>query len=72
VATGYTRYGPLKADAAAAVVDLLTPIQDRYRDLMADPAGVEKVLAQGAQKARSVAEVTLRRARDAMGLVPRP
>jgi tryptophanyl-tRNA synthetase len=72
VAAGYTQYGQLKADAAAAVIGLLTPIQERYRDLMADPAAVEKILRHGAEKARSVAEVTLRRARNAMGLVPRP
>src|SRR5699024_3970729 len=31
VAEGYTQYGPLKADAAAAVVALLEPIQKRYQ-----------------------------------------
>ncbi len=71
VAAGYTQYGPLKADTAAAVVELVRPIQERFRDLMADPAAIDKVLSQGAQKARTVAEVTLSRARDAIGLLPR-
>ncbi|HLY83182.1 MAG TPA: tryptophan--tRNA ligase, partial [Acidimicrobiales bacterium] len=33
VAAGYTRYGPLKADTAAAVIETVRPIQERYRSL---------------------------------------
>jgi tryptophanyl-tRNA synthetase len=66
------RYGPLKEDTAAAVVSLVRPIQERYRTLTADPAVAAQALAQGAGKARSVASVTLRRAREAVGLLPRP
>ena len=42
LARGYTQYGPLKADAGEAVVELLEPIQARYRELLDDPgrAGV--------------------------------
>lgn len=72
VAPGYTQYGPLKADAAAAVVGLLRPVQERYQQLASDPGHIEKVLADGADKARTVASATLTRARDAMGLLPRP
>ena len=36
-AEGYTQYGPLKADTAEAVVELLRPIQARYHELEADP-----------------------------------
>jgi tryptophanyl-tRNA synthetase len=70
-AAGYTQYGPLKADTAAAVIEMVRPIQDRYRALAADPALVEKILRRGAEKARPVASATLGRARDAMGLLPR-
>jgi tryptophanyl-tRNA synthetase len=70
-AAGYTQYGPLKADTAAAVIDMIRPIQDRYRALAADPGLVEKILRQGAEKARAVASVTYGRARDAIGLLPR-
>jgi tryptophanyl-tRNA synthetase len=65
------QYGPLKADTAAAVIKLLLPIQSHFENLAADPANTEKVLAQGAKKARGEAGRTLRRARDAMGLLPR-
>ena len=65
------QYGPLKADTAGAVVERLRPIQLRYRELAADPTGVEKVLAEGADKAQSVASAVLRRAEHAIGLLGR-
>jgi tryptophanyl-tRNA synthetase len=71
VAGSYSQYGPLKADTAAALVALLQPVQERYHDLMNDPATVEKILQHGAEKARVVAAPTLQRARNAMGLLPR-
>ncbi len=67
----YTQYGPLKADTAEAVVELLRPIQARYAELAADPGGTAAVLAKGAEKAAAVAGPTLDRARTALGLLPR-
>jgi tryptophanyl-tRNA synthetase len=66
---GYTQYGPLKADAAAAVVERLAPIQERYAALAADPAETLRLLARGAEKAEAIASVTLARAKQAIGLV---
>ena len=71
VASEYTQYGPLKADAAAAVVEFLRPVQTRCAELVADPGYVEDVLAKGAVKAQEVAAPTLDRARSAMGFLPR-
>ncbi|CAN5739764.1 tryptophan--tRNA ligase [soil metagenome] len=71
LAEGYSQYGPLKADCAEAVVELLRPVQARYAELAADPAGVAALLATGAGKARSVAAATMERARHAVGLLPR-
>ena len=70
VASDYTQYGPLKADAAAAVVELLRPLQERYREIIADPGLVRATLADGAARAREVAATTLARARQAVGLLP--
>ena len=70
VADGYTQYGPLKADTADAVIELLRPIQDRYHELAADPAETTRLLAQGADKARAVASGVLGRARQNVGLLP--
>ena len=69
LAAGYSQYGPLKADAAAAVVELIRPVQERYREVSADPSLVESVLADGAARARKVASATLARARRAVGLL---
>ena len=66
----YAQYGPLKTDAAAAVVELVRPIQERYAALVADPGEVRSLLAKGADKARAIAEVTLARAKAAVGLLP--
>jgi tryptophanyl-tRNA synthetase len=69
-ATGYHQYGPLKADAAEAVVEVLRPIQARYAELSADPAAVADILAKGAAKAQSIAAPVLARARERLGLLP--
>ena len=52
-------------------MELLTPIQERYRELLDDPAELAALLRRGADKARAVASVTLQRAYDAVGLLPR-
>ncbi len=69
VAGEYDQYGPLKDDAAAAVIELLRPVRERYAELAADPGAAELVLAQGAAKAGAVAAATLARAQDAIGLL---
>ena len=69
-AAGYTQYGPLKADTAEAVVELLRPVQERYRELAADPGTTDALLRKGAQKAEQVASATLARAERAIGLLP--
>jgi tryptophanyl-tRNA synthetase len=65
-------YGTLKQTVADAVVAFLAPLQERYRELAADPGAVDAALATGAAKADAIASVVLRRARDAVGLLPRP
>jgi len=71
VAGRYTQYGPLKADAAEAVVEFLRPVQERFHALTADPGHVAEVLAKGADKAGVVAEAVLARAQAAVGLLRR-
>ncbi len=69
VAADYSQYGPLKADLAAAVIAAVEPIRAAYRNWADDPGAVAKVLREGAVHAGEVAEATLRRASDAIGLV---
>ena len=71
LAENYTQYGPLKADTAAAVVEVLRPLRERYAELAADPGEVTRILRMGADKAAEVASKTLQRAKDAMGFLPR-
>jgi tryptophanyl-tRNA synthetase len=69
VAAEYTQYGPLKADTGEAVVEILSPIQHRYHELMGDKAELSRLLRTGAEKARAVASATLERTYSNIGLL---
>jgi tryptophanyl-tRNA synthetase len=62
-------YGAFKTTVADAVVELLRPVRERHAELAADPGEVARVLGDGAERAREIAAPTLRRAKDAMGLL---
>jgi len=70
VAELYSQYGPLKADTGAAVIEMLAPIQARYRELVADRGELAALLRKGSEKARTVASATLTRAYSAIGFLP--
>ena len=61
-------YGDLKLATAEAVVEMLTPVRERYVELRADEASLEEVLAAGAAHARSIAAETLADVRECMGV----
>ncbi len=63
-------YGQFKRDLAEVVVEHLQPIQKRYRELR-QSGDVERVLAEGAERAGRVAQETLIKMKEAMGLLPR-
>jgi tryptophanyl-tRNA synthetase len=63
-------YGDFKAAVADAVVEFLTPVRDQYAKLRGDEAGLERTLAAGAERARSIASQTLTEVRVAMGVGP--
>jgi tryptophanyl-tRNA synthetase len=63
-------YGDLKKDVAEVVVDTITPFRDRTLELMQDSAELDRILADGADRAREVAEATVRRVYDKVGLLP--
>jgi tryptophanyl-tRNA synthetase len=69
-AVGYSQYGPLKKDTAAAVVEMVRPIQQRYAELSSDPAETARLLAKGAGKAQSIAADVYDRAHRNIGLLP--
>ena len=62
-------YGQFKTDVGEAVVAVLAPIQERYRELRADPGELQRLLARGAEKARKASEPTLDAMYERMGFV---
>lgn len=63
-------YGDFKSEVADVVATYFTPIRKKAEELLADSQGLQKILAEGADKARAVASATLASAYDAIGLVP--
>ena len=64
-----TGYGQFKTDVGEAVVEALLPVQASFRELRADPAELQRLLARGAEKARKASEPTLDAMFDRMGFV---
>jgi tryptophanyl-tRNA synthetase len=62
-------YGQFKADVAEAVVALVEPIQERYRELRADDAELKRLLGIGADKAREASTPSLAAMYERMGFV---
>ncbi|SON54161.1 Tryptophan-tRNA ligase [Hartmannibacter diazotrophicus] len=62
----FSAFKPALADLA---VEKLAPIAGRMRELMADPAYVDSVLADGAARARAIAMPILNDVKDIVGLI---
>jgi tryptophanyl-tRNA synthetase len=63
-------YGDLKKDLAAVFAEFAEPIQQRVRAYLDDPAELDKILADGAARAREVAARTLATTYDRIGFLP--
>jgi tryptophanyl-tRNA synthetase len=63
-------YGAFKAAVAEALVEVLAPVGERYRELRADEEGLERTLAMGAERAREIAQDTMAEVRPLMGIGP--
>lgn len=61
-------YGPFKKDLAEAVVGLLEPMQQRYRDVR-EFGELRSILSQGAERASETAEKTLKEVQRLMGFL---
>ncbi|WP_312869872.1 tryptophan--tRNA ligase [Saccharothrix ecbatanensis] len=62
-------YGDLKKDLGEVFTEFVTPVQARVAEYLDDTAELDKVLARGAERARSVASKTLARAYDRIGFL---
>ncbi|MEC7525039.1 MAG: tryptophan--tRNA ligase [Myxococcota bacterium] len=61
-------WGHAKQDLYEALEAELGPKRDTYHRLMADHAEIDRVLAHGAERAKPIAQATLARVRDAVGI----
>ncbi len=71
LAAGGYGWGHAKQDLVQALEDTLGPMRERYQRLRADEAGLDRVLAAGAERARPIARTTMERVRDAIGIAVR-
>jgi tryptophanyl-tRNA synthetase len=62
-------YGELKEAVGESVVELLTPIRERFEAFRADERELQRLLAVGAEKARRASEPTLETMYERMGFV---
>jgi tryptophanyl-tRNA synthetase len=62
---GYTE---LKKELAELIIGTLDPLQRRYSELTADARTLEELLQKGACKAQPIAEQTLRKVKEKLGL----
>jgi tryptophanyl-tRNA synthetase len=61
-------YGPLKDEVADAIIEALAPIQRRYHELREDDAALQRFLADTASRVSRIADATLSRVQQAVGL----
>jgi tryptophanyl-tRNA synthetase len=62
------RYGDLKKQVADMVVAKLEPIQQKYREITADPAYLDGILKRSAETVMPIAEETVRLTKERMGV----
>ncbi|SCC06054.1 tryptophan--tRNA ligase [Gilliamella intestini] len=62
-------YGHLKTEVATQVIDMLTNLQAKYHEYRDDESYLFSIMQEGAEKARSKAEPTLKKVYDAIGFV---
>jgi tryptophanyl-tRNA synthetase len=61
-------WGEAKEELFRVVNRELSPLRDRFEAILADPAGLDSILARGAEKARPIAAATVKRFRHAAGI----
>lgn len=62
-------YGDLKKDLAEVVLAVATPYRERTLAYLDDPAELDRILADGADRVRPIAQQTLRRVYDRVGFL---
>lgn len=65
---GTLKFVTLKDDVAEAVFNELAPLQEKRKQLESDASYIDKVIAEGAEKARAIARKTVDEVKEKMGL----
>lgn len=61
-------YADFKRELAEVIIEGLSPLQSRYRELTAEPTYIDSLLTEGALRVRPIAEKTLAVVKDRVGL----
>jgi tryptophanyl-tRNA synthetase len=62
------RYGDLKKEVAAMVIEKLEPIQRRYREIVSEPGYLDAILRAGADAVTPIADETVSIVKERMGV----
>jgi len=65
---GGTGYGQVKNELLEILIEYFKPYRENRKSFEQDPGEIYNILKKGANKARSVAAVTLKRVKDAVGI----
>jgi tryptophanyl-tRNA synthetase len=63
------KYSELKEELANAIYKKLLPIQEKRKQFEEDPEKVDRIIKDGAEKARKIAKDTLKEVKEKMGLL---
>ena len=63
-------YGELKTQTAESVIEKLTPVRKKLKELLSDKDYLDNLMKKGAEKASEIARKTLRKVYKKVGLVP--
>jgi len=66
---GRASFSKFKEALAELATEKLTPIGDEMRRLMADPVEIDRILADGAKRARDLADPVLNKTKDIVGFI---
>lgn len=66
---GGAQFSGFKAALVDLAVEKLSPINGEMKRLLADPAEIDRILADGAQRAQAIAAVTMAEVKDIVGFV---
>jgi hypothetical protein len=65
-------YAVLKQETAEVIIESLRPIRERFVALMADSSALDQILADGAERARAVADLKIQDVRRKVGFIVAP